>query len=315
MNVHLCFDVGGTNIKAGILTEEGELLGNINIIESKGDKSADDILDHFTCLIDQMLSNDRKEKDLIVQGIHLAFPGPFDYENGISYMQGLDKYEALYGIDIREELQKRLEQIGILDSNIYFCNDVEAFALGEDHFGVGKTVRRNKCANDKMRGMFICIGTGCGSAFLKDGRAVKEAEKGVPTEGWVYYLPFRDGIIDDYISKRGLQNIAKTILGEAYDGKQLSQLAEEEEAARRVFEQFGQDLLEAFGEMIEAFHPDYFVLGGAVTKSSGYFIEPLVNYCEKKGIVVHISDETSLSAMRGLIWNMSEKEKKNGTYN
>src|SRR5260370_772993 len=34
-----------------------------------------------------------------VSGLGIAMPGPFDYENGISYITGLDKFEAIYGLD------------------------------------------------------------------------------------------------------------------------------------------------------------------------------------------------------------------------
>lgn len=301
MNVHLCLDVGGTNIKTGILTEQGDLLGEMNVIEAMGAQNTNEILEHFTSTIYQMHSLFKKDPSVKMKGIHFAIPGPFDYENGISYMQGLDKYEALYGINIRKELQERLKQKGISDISIHFCNDVEAFALGEDHFGIGRELR-NKSYVKKIRGMYICIGTGCGSAFLIDGKTVQEEEQGVPTRGWVYQLPFQDSIIDDYISKRGIQKIAKELLGQALDGKQLSMLAQKEEMAKRVFEQFGMNMLEAFTKIIDQFSPDYFVLGGAIMKSSIYFIEPLVKFCNEREILLHISKETSLRAIQGLIW-------------
>lgn len=43
-----------------------------------------------------------------MKGIRLAFPGPFDYEQGICLMKGLDKYDRLYGINLRQVFSERL---------------------------------------------------------------------------------------------------------------------------------------------------------------------------------------------------------------
>ena len=60
--------------------------------------------------------------------IDLAFPGPFDYKNGICLLQGLDKYDALYGCNLRRAFS---EISGLPEQKIQFINDAAAFALGE----------------------------------------------------------------------------------------------------------------------------------------------------------------------------------------
>ena len=42
----------------------------------------------------------------------MAIPGPFDYENGISRMQGLNKYDAIYGIPLEREIKARVPELG-----------------------------------------------------------------------------------------------------------------------------------------------------------------------------------------------------------
>ena len=70
-----------------------------------------------------------------ISGLRLAFPGPFDYENGISLLQGLDKYDTLYKVNLREELCKHLPEFHLCPNEIKFINDAAAFALGEMNFG------------------------------------------------------------------------------------------------------------------------------------------------------------------------------------
>jgi len=55
-------------------------------------------------------------------GIAFGFPGPFDYQNGLCFIQGQSKYDHLYQVNIKDELKKLLN----FNKSILFCNDAEA---------------------------------------------------------------------------------------------------------------------------------------------------------------------------------------------
>ena len=90
--------------------------------------------------------------------------------------EGIGKYEAIYRYPLKPFLA---EAAGV--SDILFCNDVGAFALGELHFGA---------AAGTQRAMFLCIGTGCGSTFSTGGQLTGSETPGVPHHGYVYDTPF-----------------------------------------------------------------------------------------------------------------------------
>ena len=117
--------------------------------------------------------------------------GPFDYEHGISRMQGLNKYDAIYGIPLEMEIKVRVPKLK--EAKFLFLHDIEAFALGESWYGTC-------CEAEKI--LCVCIGTGAGSAFVEHRKPVKTGN-GVPENGWIYQIPFRQGILDDYLSVRG----------------------------------------------------------------------------------------------------------------
>lgn len=104
--MYLMLDVGGTEIKAGVLDEHGAIQGGIRHFSSNAKADQEAILDHFSMIIKEMAS---RWKGASIDGIGMAFPGPFDYERGISLMQGLDKYDTIYGISIEEEMKKRTD--------------------------------------------------------------------------------------------------------------------------------------------------------------------------------------------------------------
>ena len=104
----IAVDVGGTSIKSAIVSSRGNLLPESYLdkpIDSKG--TAAQILQTFTgpiiCHFDFAAAN-----KLNIAGIGIGMPGPFDYEKGTGLYRGVNKYEAVYGINVIDEMTKRL---------------------------------------------------------------------------------------------------------------------------------------------------------------------------------------------------------------
>ena len=279
----VCLDVGGTQIKAAAIEKNGHLSAPIQYFPARSEENAETILDHFIRIIRQVSEPDA------IPALRLAFPGPFDYERGICLMQGLGKYDALYGLDFGGELGRRLE---IPRDTIRFANDAAAFALGELHFGAGKGAQR---------AMFVCIGTGCGSAFAVNGALVSAPEPGVPENGWIYPTPFLEGQIDDYLSRRGLLALTQARLGQALDGKALAQRTRSgEKSAGACFREFGVRLRDALSPFLDGFRPEVLCLGGQIMKSGDLFLEPLETTCRERGIRLAVTEGTSVRTLQGL---------------
>lgn len=192
--------------------------------------------------------------------IDLAFPGPFDYKNGICLLQGLDKYDALYGCNLRRAFS---EISGLPEQKIQFINDAAAFALGEMTFGQ---------ATQAGRALFVAVGTGCGSAFGVNGFLAEEGTPGVPPNGYFYNAPFRDSCVDDYISRRGLEKLSGEMLGVPLDGRALAErIAAGDERAKACFRCFGEQLCDALQPQIEAFCPDTLCMGDRLWQARHYF--------------------------------------------
>ena len=290
---YICLDVGGSEIKAA-LVYAGEPVPQIAYYPSLSGETAKAIINHlFTIILQTAGSATHSDRIL---GVGMAFPGPFDYENGVSLMQGLSKYDALYGINLKDALEKRLRLLpeSPLPAGLpfRFINDVSAFALGELHFGAAKGA---------ARGMYVCIGTGCGSAFSRDNRLLTKKDGVIPENGYLYPLPYKKGCIDDYLSKRGLQALSLSVLGIPMDGYSLAKQAfEGNRKALQCYGDFGLDIKAALLPFLEAFRPSCLILGGQIMKSAALFINPLSGYCEERGIVLSISADTSLRTLQGL---------------
>lgn len=301
---YLMMDIGGTGVKAGILDGQGKLCGGIQRFDARAKESAEVIFSNFAWIIEQMGERFLEPGDVFC-GIGMAFPGPFDYAGGISLMKGLDKYDAIYGMDIRKEVLKRVTKTRLPEEKekcpFLFLHDVEAFALGESSFGAAAESRRIFC---------LCIGTGAGSAFVENGEILKHGEN-IPAEGWIYAMPYRESIIDDYISARGLRNVAKKHLGKELTGAALSELAGgKNEDALKSFEEFGTDVLTAVQPFLESFCPDGVVIGGQIAKSFSYFGTALEQFCRDKNIRVYVTAETSERTLEGLYTGFARAKEK-----
>jgi glucokinase len=93
--IYLAFDVGGTFIKAGAFDALGRALEHtFTHYESMAGGNAAEILDHFVRMAADLVQQADPGGLGRIAGIGYAFPGPFDYERGISFIQGLNKVEA-----------------------------------------------------------------------------------------------------------------------------------------------------------------------------------------------------------------------------
>ncbi len=304
MKIYLMLDVGGTNIKAAVLSEDGGLWENgIISFDAKSKGSREEIFQNFAGILDALVEK-LPEKEIQIEGIGMAFPGPFDYEQGISLMRGLDKYDAIYGISIAKELRSYFPAVrhGALLSaaeRFLFLHDVEAFAVGESYYGSGR---------DCAKVMYLCMGTGAGSAFTRDRKILKGEDGTVPANGWIFETPFLESTIDDHLSVRGLAALSKRAFGEAKSGKELYRLCEkQDQTALAVYREFGSWLKAAMLPFLHTFEPDGFVLGGQLSKSFCYYGEAFQEACEKSGVEIYLTQDTSRRALEGLYVRMVKR--------
>jgi len=217
-----------------------------------------------------------------VEGIGFAMPGPFDYEKGISLMDGKnDKYENTYGMNVPLKLRKFLNlEEGM---KIRFVNDATAFAIGESQVGQSK---------DYNRSLAITLGTGFGSAFIKDGFPVVASDE-VPEYGCVWHLPFEDGIADDYFSTRGLESRYYSLCGEKITGvREIAIKAATDTKALELFEDFGWKLALFLQPVLSGFKAEIIVIGGNISNALALFQGSMDNYFKKENmrISIHKSD-------------------------
>ena len=272
-----CFgvDIGGTTVKLGLFTTEGEIIDKWEIktrTENQGEAVLPDIAD----ALKKKLAEKQIEKNQ-VEGIGVGVPAPVDAEGVVQNTANLG-----WGY---KEVKREMEELSGMKAEI--GNDANVAALGEMWLGAGKG-RKNI--------IMVTLGTGVGGGIIVDGKPLVGAH-GAGGEIGHLCVNYEEtdhcgcgntGCLEQYASATGITRLANIRL--AKDDKE-SVLRGQEISAKTVFdavkagdavaeeiaEEFGKYLGYAMANLAAVVDPAAIVIGGGVSKAG----EILLKYVEK----------------------------------
>ncbi|OQP66347.1 hypothetical protein A3860_12660 [Niastella vici] len=262
-NACLGIDIGGSHITAGHIDLIQKKVIEGSVVRRMVDRHAPatEILAVWADTINDRLH----QHQLHTATVGFAMPGPFDYPNGVCLIKGFDKYEALYEMNIREELAART---GVPPAKIFFRNDADAFLEGELFAGA---------AQGYNRALGITLGTGLGSCVCKEGEI---------SDAGLNVLPFKNGMAEEYLSTRWFIKAYQQYAGKAISGvKELTDRYNEDETARLVFEEFSVNFGEVLRHCQQVFEMDVVIIGGNISNAYPLFIDQVLKQLPAGGKV------------------------------
>lgn len=234
--LHVGVDLGGTNVRAGIV--RGEKLLAVDTRPIRGRGSRDEVFADLCASIDTVL---RKG----VQGIGVGVPSLVDPRNGTIF--DTTNIPSWKKVPLRQWLESRYHLPVRID------NDANCFALGEKYHGPGK-------ACDNFVGLII--GTGLGAGIISNGKLHSGIDCGAGEFG---LIPYRDSIVEHYASGQFFGRFGR-------EGAELAAAAGRGETeARNIFDEYGVHLAHAVKIILYALAPQRIVLGGSVSKAWKHF--------------------------------------------
>jgi glucokinase len=247
-------DIGGSHITTAICNVKNHSIISSSVmraeLNSKG--MADEILAVWVATMQRSIGS----ANLPISGIALAMPGPFDYQNGISFIKGLKKYEALYGMDIKDHLSRAFN---LPPTTILFRNDAEATIAGEVLAGAGKGYQNM---------MGVTLGTGFGSAHFRQN---------ISTDLNLGSEMFKDSIADDYLSTRWFMKRYFELTGLAVSGgvQELAEIAYTSPTVKDIFKEFAINMSNFLLEPVYELKPEALIICGNIARASGLFLPHL----------------------------------------
>lgn len=255
-------DLGGTKIMTGAITQNGVIIGNPIKIWTGGNDPKDVVLNRIVSSIQQTIEQNNLSKQDIL-GIGLGSTGPLDSKNGI--ILDCPQLPTLNYFNIKIYLED------IFNIPIEMDNDANALIYGEYVFGAAKNV-------NNLVG--FTLGTGIGAAIIINGK-IWNGATGTAAEIWT--SPYKDGIIEDYISGEGLKNMYHQISGKTATGKEIHLLADKgDKDALKTWKVFGKHLAYALAWTINLIDPEMIVLGGSISQAHQYFMPALIKHLQKQ---------------------------------
>lgn len=210
-------------------------------------------------------------------GIGFAMPGPFDYPGGIAWFENVDKFENLYGLNVRKEIQNRLK----LEAGfpVRFLNDAACFAIGESLQGEAAKHRRI---------LAITLGTGFGTTFI-DNHLPVAGKFEIPDDGFLYRVPFKDSIADEYFSTRWFISEYEKLTGTKIAGvKEMAEESESDKNVRAIFTTFGANLGGFLVPWLTRFEADCLVIGGNISAAFPLFKNSLFQQFDMSNLSVQV---------------------------
>jgi glucokinase len=245
----LVFDVGGSHIAGALCQPETLALSARKSVSMDCHGPATAFYNAVETLI-------RDINPPQLDGLSFAFPGPFDYESGVSRLE--HKFEALNNTNLRDALSSR---VSLPPIRVQFVNDADAFLLGE----------LSQLSATTGNAVGITLGTGVGSAFAVSGAIVRSGF-GVPNGGEIWNIPWNGGIVEDVISTRAIQAAYEKRTGRKLSVREIAESSPENQDSVAVFQQFGATVGDVIASITREFHPDTIIFGGAISRSASLFL-------------------------------------------
>lgn len=261
----MCLDIGGTMIKYGLASLDGNLLevkSTPNKIYKCGvDAFIDQIIDIFDdyCMRGEQLV-----------GIAVGTAGIVEEGTGKILLIG-ENFPGYSGYPLGERLRE------LTGMPVTVGNDVNVAALGEYYIGAGKSSRLM---------VMMTIGTGVGSAIIFDGKLIVGKHGAT---GEVGYYQLSDGSkLDDVASTRGLVNLMAELACESKEdlnGKVIiDRVKAGDSIAIGALERTFDYLAEGMVRIAKTIDPDCFVLGGGIMESSDIVLPYLKNALARQNV-------------------------------
>lgn len=269
-------DLGGTNIAAGLVTENGKILTNKSI-PTRAERDWKEIVADMAALSKEVINMAGVEIS-DVAGVGIGCPGSIDNENGICAYSNNIKMEKA---DIAGEFKKHF------DIPVNLENDANAAALGEYEIN-GKGAKSY---------VFVTLGTGIGGGVILDGKIFR-GHNGVGAEightvivsGGEDCTCGRKGCWEAYGSITALIRQTKEAMAKNPDSL-LHEMAEKEgkvtgkmtfdaaqqgdKVAQEVLDAYFGYVAEGITNMVNIFQPEKIVIGGSVSKQGDYLLNPI----------------------------------------
>jgi len=272
-------DLGGTNIKAGVVDSEGNIIAS-DSIPTEVEKGRDAVTDNICLAAKKVLEQAGKDlKDVL--GLGLGAPGTLNLREGVILFS--PNLTCLNEAPIRRMIEERLNIPVTLE------NDANAAAWGEKWVGAGKDVSSL---------VMFTLGTGIGGGVIINNELVHGFNDVAGELG--HQVLYADGVkcgcgnngcIEAYAScpamvrrmKEAIASGKKSILSGDFEAADITKAAlQGDETAREIVEETGRMLGVIATNMLHILNPEMVVFAGGMIAAGDMLLKPIRDEVKKR---------------------------------
>ena len=256
MKTYVAVDLGGTNIRAAIVDEEGKIL------EIKKDKTEASLgKEHVMAKMEELIASLGGLNEVL--GIGLGIPGPTDTISGKIILS--NNLPDLIGYPIADRIRKRFNK------PTFMANDVKVAGIAEALLGEGRG------SNNLY---YLTISTGVAGAMILDGKVLSGFHGHGGEIGNMTIDPNREsigglnkGAAESWVSGPSIVREANKACNKEFKhAGEVFEAAKSDERAKDVVERFKDDLAVLLAGVCFVCDPEKIMIQGGVMKSAGEFL-------------------------------------------
>ncbi len=274
-------DLGGTAIKAALVSAEGKVLSRISVpTEAQGGR--EQVLANIVSAVESVLQPE-------ATAIGLGSPGHIEPESGV--VRWIENIPCLGGVSLTEPLARRFGLPVRVD------NDATNATRGEFLFGSGRGSRLL---------VGVTLGTGVGGGIVQDGHVLRGVNNYAGEIGHMTFVPDgmactcgKRGCLEAYasgtaliraarsIQKRGIPSQILEVAPENLTAQSICEIARAGDAvAAQLVEEAGRALGVVLGGVLNLLNPDRVVIGGGVAAAGDLLLGPIRLFASRHALPI-----------------------------
>ena len=243
-------DIGGTNVKYGVVSEDG-IVTEENRMRTLAYEGSERLLARLKSVISEAWRDE-------LEGVAISSAGQINPEDG-SVRFATDNLPGWTGIRLADEVAELIARPCRVE------NDVNAAALGEYWLGAARGARN---------ALMVTLGAGVGGGLVTDGVLFTGDRGGALEIGHVKLYPGgrkctcgQNGCYEQYASTRALEKLVREKIPEMHRGARdlFDHIKAGNVAARRVYLEWVNEIALGLSSIVPMLDPDIVILGGAIS--------------------------------------------------
>lgn len=282
--MYIGIDLGGTNIAAGIVREDGKIVVQSSV-PTLSQIPTDEIVKDMVFLSKQLIKDAELELNDI-EAVGIGCPGTINFETG----------EVIYSNNIKMEhymLAKEFQKY--LNLPVKIDNDANCAAMGEYIVS----------GNNVPIFMFITLGTGVGSGLILNGKVFRGFNGAASEAGHITLVSGGEpctcgkrGCWETYASVTALIRQTKVAMeknpeslmheiakaeGKISGRTSFDAAKQGDKAAQAVVKQYAQYVADGIVSVENVLQPDIISVGGGISREGEYLLQPVCEYAAANG--------------------------------